>query len=160
MKYATIETNRGTMTAELYDTEAPNTVANFEKLANDGYYDGIKFHRVIPDFVVQGGDPLSRDLPEGDRRIGTGGPGYKIDCETDGNPHRHELGALSMAHAGKNTGGSQFFIVLNEGNTRHLNGVHTVFGKVTDGLDIVKTIKPNDTMSKVRVSDSSPSSKE
>lgn len=156
MKYATIETNRGTMTAELYDKEAPNTVANFEKLANDGFYDGVKFHRVIPEFVVQGGDPLSRDLPEGDRRIGTGGPGYKIDCETQGNPHKHELGALSMAHAGKNTGGSQFFIVLSEGNTRHLNGVHTVFGKVTDGLDIVKTIKQNDSMSQVRVSDAPP----
>jgi peptidyl-prolyl cis-trans isomerase B (cyclophilin B) len=116
----------------------------------------VKFHRVIPEFVVQGGDPLSRDLPEGDRRIGTGGPGYKINCETQGNPHKHELGALSMAHAGKNTGGSQFFIVLSEGNTRHLNGVHTVFGKVTDGLDIVKTIKQNDSMSKVRVSDNPP----
>jgi len=157
MKYATIETNRGTMTAELYDEEAPNTVANFEKLANDGFYDGVKFHRVIPEFVVQGGDPLSRDLPEGDRRIGTGGPGYKINCETQGNPHKHELGALSMAHAGKNTGGSQFFIVLSESNTRHLNGVHTVFGKVTNGLDVVKTIKQNDSMSKVRVSDTPPS---
>jgi peptidyl-prolyl cis-trans isomerase B (cyclophilin B) len=159
-KYATIETNRGTMTAELYDAEAPNTVANFEKLANDGYYDGIKFHRVIPDFVVQGGDPYSRDLPAGDRRVGTGGPGYKIDCETAGNPHKHEFGSLSMAHAGKNTGGSQFFIVLNEGNTRHLNGVHTVFGKVTDGVDVVKSISQNDSMSKVRVSDTPPSSKE
>ena len=87
-------------------------------------------------------------------RIGTGGPGYKIDCETAGNPYKHELGALSMAHAGKNTGGSQFFIVLDEKNTRHLNGVHTVFGKVTDGLDVVKNIKQNDTMTKVRVSDS------
>lgn len=157
MKYATIETNRGTLTAELYDKEAPDTVANFEKLANEGYYDGIKFHRVIPDFVVQGGDPLSRDLPEGDRRIGTGGPGYKIKCETEGNPHRHEVGALSMAHAGRNTGGSQFFIVLSESNTRHLNGVHTVFGKVTKGLDIIKTIRQNDSMSKVRVADTSPS---
>ena len=155
-KYATIETNRGTMTAELYDKDAPNTVANFEKLANDGYFDGIKFHRVIPEFVVQGGDPFSRDLPEGDRRIGTGGPGYKINCETDGNPHKHELGSLSMAHAGRNTGGSQFFIVLNAANTRHLYGVHTVFGKVTNGLDVVKTIKQNDSMSKVRVSDKSP----
>lgn len=154
-RHATIETSRGTMTAELYDNEAPKTVANFEKLANEGYYDGVKFHRVIDDFVIQGGDPLSRDLPEGDRRIGTGGPGYKIDCETSGNPHRHEVGALSMAHAGKNTGGSQFFVVLSEGNTRHLNGVHTVFGQVTDGLDVVKAIKPNDTMTKVRVSDSS-----
>src|SRR6266513_5246034 len=152
-KQATFDTNRGTIVAEMYEAEAPKTVANFEKLANSGFYDGVKFHRVIPDFVVQGGDPLSRDLPEGDRRIGTGGPGYKIDCETGGNPYKHELGALSMAHAGRNTGGSQFFIVLNENNTRHLNGVHTVFGKVTDGLDVVKGIKPNDTMTKVRVSD-------
>lgn len=159
-RYATIETNRGIMIAELYDKEAPKTAANFEKLANDGYYDGVKFHRVIPAFVVQGGDPYSRDLPEGDRRIGTGGPGYQIDCETAGNPHKHEIGALSMAHAGKNTGGSQFFIVLDEGNTRHLNGVHTVFGKITDGVDIVKQIKPNDSMTKVRVSDTPPSQKE
>jgi len=150
-KTATIETNRGTLVAELYDKEAPGTVANFEKLANSGFYDGVKFHRVIPDFVVQGGDPLSRDLPEGDRRIGTGGPGYKIKCETAGNPHKHAVGALSMAHAGKDTGGSQFFIVLSESNTRHLNGVHTVFGQVTQGLDVIKQIKPNDVMTKVRV---------
>lgn len=153
MKQATIETNRGTMTAELYDKDAPNTVANFEKLANKGYYDGVKFHRVIKDFVLQGGDPLSRDLPEGDRRIGTGGPGYTIKCETENNPRKHEVGALSMAHAGKNTGGSQFFIVLSEANTRHLNGVHTVFGKVTEGLEVIKKIEPNDTMTRVRVSD-------
>jgi peptidyl-prolyl cis-trans isomerase B (cyclophilin B) len=94
-RQATIETNRGTLVAELYDDAAPNTVENFAKLANDGYYDGIKFHRVIPDFVLQGGDPYSRDLAEGDRRIGTGGPGYKIDCETAGNPYKHEVGALS-----------------------------------------------------------------
>ncbi|HEY8164567.1 MAG TPA: peptidylprolyl isomerase [Gemmatimonadaceae bacterium] len=153
MKQATIETNRGTMTAELYDKDAPNTVANFEKLANKGYYDGVKFHRVIKDFVLQGGDPLSRDLPEGDRRIGTGGPGYTIKCETENNPRKHDVGALSMAHAGKNTGGSQFFIVLSEANTRHLNGVHTVFGKLTQGLDVMKQIQPNDTMTRVRVSD-------
>jgi peptidyl-prolyl cis-trans isomerase B (cyclophilin B) len=151
MKKATFETNRGTLVADLYDDAAPNTVANFEKLANSGFYDGVKFHRVIPDFVVQGGDPLSRDLPEGDRRIGTGGPGYKIKCETSGNPHKHAIGALSMAHAGKDTGGSQFFIVLSEANTRHLNGVHTVFGQVTDGLDVIGQIKPNDVMTKVRV---------
>lgn len=155
-KYATIETNRGALTAELYEKEAPKTVANFEKLANDEYYDGIRFHRVIPDFVVQGGDPLSRDLPVGNPRVGTGGPGYHIDCETEGNPHKHQLGSLSMAHAGKNTGGSQFFIVLNEGNTKHLNGVHTVFGKVTGGTDIIETIGQNDTMTKVRVSDTPP----
>ncbi|MDE3152245.1 MAG: peptidylprolyl isomerase [Gemmatimonadota bacterium] len=150
-KTATFETNRGTIVAELYDTEAPNTVANFEKLANAGFYDGVKFHRVIPDFVVQGGDPLSRDLPAGDPRIGTGGPGWKIKCETAGNPHTHLLGALSMAHAGKDTGGSQFFMVLSEANTRHLNGVHTVFGRVTQGLDIMQSIRQNDVMNTVRV---------
>ncbi len=151
MKKATIETNRGTMVAELYDKEAPGTVANLEKLANSGFYDGVKFHRVIPDFVVQGGDPLSRDLPPGDPRIGTGGPGYKIKCETAGNPHKHDVGALSMAHAGKDTGGSQFFLVLDERNTRHLNGVHTVFGKVVDGVDVIKKIQKNDVMNSVRV---------
>ena len=151
-KRATFETNRGTLVAELYDKEAPKTVENFEKLANSGFYDGVKFHRVIPDFVVQGGDPLSRDLPAGDRRIGTGGPGYTIPDELKGNPHKHEEGALSMAHAGPNTGGSQFFIVLSTPNTRHLNGVHTVFGKVVEGLDVVRQIKGNDVMTTVRVS--------
>lgn len=150
-KTATIETNRGTIVAELFDKEAPGTVANFEKLANSKFYDGVKFHRVVPDFVVQGGDPLSRDLPAGDRRIGTGGPGWKIKCETKGNPHTHEVGALSMAHAGKDTGGSQFFMVLSEQNTKHLNGVHTVFGKITRGLDVMRQIQPNDTMTSVRV---------
>ncbi len=150
-KSAIFETNRGTITAELYDKEAPGTVANFEKLANSGFYDGVKFHRVIPGFVVQGGDPLSRDLPEGDRRIGTGGPGYHIKCETKGNPRTHEVGALSMAHAGKDTGGSQFFMVLDAGATKHLNGVHTVFGKITKGLDVMKQIKANDSMTTVRV---------
>ncbi|HMC55808.1 MAG TPA: peptidylprolyl isomerase, partial [Gemmatimonadaceae bacterium] len=143
-KQATFETNRGTIVAEMYEKDAPNTVANFEKLANTGFYDGVKFHRVIPDFVVQGGDPLSRDLPEGDRRVGTGGPGYQIKCETKNNPRKHEVGSLSMAHAGKDTGGSQFFMVLSESNTRHLNGVHTVFGKITKGLDAMKQIKQND----------------
>jgi peptidyl-prolyl cis-trans isomerase B (cyclophilin B) len=151
MKRATIETNQGTMIADLYPGDAPQTVENFEKLANTGFYDGVKFHRVIPEFVIQGGDPLSRDLQAGDRRIGTGGPGYHIKCETKGNPKTHELGALSMAHAGKDTGGSQFFIVLSEANTKHLNGVHTVFGKVVDGQDVMAKIKPNDTMTKVRV---------
>jgi peptidyl-prolyl cis-trans isomerase B (cyclophilin B) len=151
MKTVTFETNKGTFTAELYPDEAPATVENFEKLVKSGFYDGIVFHRVIPDFVVQGGDPLSRDLPEGDPRIGTGGPGYKIKCETQGNPKKHEVGALSMAHAGKDTGGSQFFIVLSESNTRHLNGVHTVFGKVVEGLDAMKKLSKNDVMTKVRV---------
>jgi peptidyl-prolyl cis-trans isomerase B (cyclophilin B) len=151
MKHATFETNRGTIEADLFDKEAPKTVENFEKLANAGFYDGVKFHRVIPDFVVQGGDPLSRDLPVGDRRIGTGGPGYKIKCETAGNPRTHKVGALSMAHAGKDTGGSQFFMVLSEGNTRHLNGVHTVFGQITKGIDVMQQITANDQMIKVRV---------
>ena len=152
-KIATFDTAKGTFVAELYPQDAPGTVANFEKLANSGFYDGVKFHRVIPDFVVQGGDPLSKDLPAGDPRIGTGGPGYKIKCETSGNPHKHAVGALSMAHAGKDTGGSQFFMVLSESNTRHLNGVHTVFGKITKGLDAMKQIRQNDVMTKVRVTD-------
>lgn len=151
MKTATFETNRGPIVAELYDTDAPKTVENFETLANKGYYDGVKFHRVIPSFVIQGGDPLSRDLPSGNPRIGTGGPGYTIKCETKGNPRTHEVGALSMAHAGKDTGGSQFFIVLDAGNTRHLNGVHTVFGKVITGLEVVQQIEKDDVMNSVRV---------
>src|SRR5437660_9887059 len=150
-KTATFETNKGQIVAELFDKEAPKTVENFEKLANSGFYDGVKFHRVISDFVIQGGDPNSRDLPAGDPRIGTGGPGYKIKCETAGNPRTHEVGALSMAHAGKDTGGSQFFIVLNEANTRHLNGVHTVFGRVIEGLDVIPKLNLNDTLSKARV---------
>lgn len=150
-KTATFETNKGTITAELFDAEAPITVANFEKLANSGFYDGVKFHRVISDFVVQGGDPLSKDLAPGDPRIGTGGPGYKIKCETAGNPHKHAVGALSMAHAGKDTGGSQFFMVLSEDNTRHLNGVHTVFGQITQGLDVMNKLQKNDVMNSVRV---------
>jgi peptidyl-prolyl cis-trans isomerase B (cyclophilin B) len=151
-KTVTFETNKGTIVAELFEAEAPLAAGNFAKLAEEKFYDGVKFHRVIADFVVQGGDPLSKDLPEGDRRIGTGGPGYTIKCETAGNPHTHKVGALSMAHAGKNTGGSQFFIVLSEANTRHLNGVHTVFGQVTSGLDVVSKIVANDVMNTVRVS--------
>jgi len=150
-KTATFETNRGTLVAELYDDAAPKTVANFEKLANAGFYDGVKFHRVIPDFVVQGGDPYSKGGEHAKGPVGTGGPGYTIPDELKGNTYKHEVGALSMAHAGPNTGGSQFFIVLNEANTRHLNGVHTVFGKVTTGLDVVKQIKANDVINKVRV---------
>ncbi len=152
-KLATFETTKGTIVAELFANEAPKTVENFEKLANSGFYDGVKFHRVMPEFVLQGGDPLSRDLPEGDRRVGTGGPGWQIPCETKGNPHKHAVGALSMAHAGKDTGGSQFFMVLSEGNTRHLNGVHTVFGQITTGLDAMKSIVQNDAMTSVRVVD-------
>jgi peptidyl-prolyl cis-trans isomerase B (cyclophilin B) len=152
-KTATIETDRGTMVADLFEGEAPKTVANFEKLANSGFYDGTKFHRVIPGFMVQGGDPYSKGGEHAKGPVGTGGPGWKIPCETDGNPHKHEVGALSMAHAGKNTGGSQFFIVLDEGATRHLNGVHTVFGKVKTGLDVIPKIRQNDTIKSIRISD-------
>jgi peptidyl-prolyl cis-trans isomerase B (cyclophilin B) len=150
-KTATFETNRGQIVAELFEKDAPIAVGNFEKLANEKFYDGVRFHRVIDDFVVQGGDPLSRDLPPGNPRIGTGGPGYTIKCETKGNPQTHKVGALSMAHAGKDTGGSQFFMVLSESNTRHLNGVHTVFGQITQGLDVMKQIRKDDTMTSVRV---------
>ena len=151
MKTATFDTNRGTITAELYDQDAPKTVENFEKLANAGFYDGVKFHRVIPDFVVQGGCPNAKigGTPKGPP--GTGGPGWTIKCETKGNPNTHKVGALSMAHAGKDTGGSQFFMVLSEANTRHLNGVHTVFGQITSGLDAMKKIKKDDVMKSVRV---------
>ncbi len=152
-KFATLETNKGTMRAELFEKDAPNTVANFEKLANSGFYDGTKFHRVIKDFVVQGGDPYSKGGEFAKGPVGTGGPGYKIDCETQGNPNKHQVGALSMAHAGKNTGGSQFFIVLNEQSTKHLNGVHTVFGKVTQGMDVVKQLARGDRMDRVTVQD-------
>ena len=149
MKTATFDTNRGTITAELYDQDAPKTVENFEKLANAGFYDGVKFHRVIPDFVVQGGDPYSRDLPEGDPRVGSGGPGWRIKCETAGNPHKHAVGALSMAHAGKDTGGSQFFICHSP--QPHLDRKHTVFGQVTSGMDVVNAIRKDDEIRSVRV---------
>lgn len=149
-KQATIETTKGTLVVELFPGEAPKTVANFEKLANDGFYDGIRFHRVIADFVVQGGCPNTKT---GAGPVGTGGPGWQIPCETAGNPHRHTVGALSMAHAGKNTGGSQFFLVLSEANTRHLNGVHTVFGQVVTGLELLPTITQADQMTSVRVTD-------
>ena len=125
---------------DLFPGEAPGTVENFEKLANEGFYNGLTFHRVIPGFVSQGGDPNGN---------GTGGPGYTIKCETEGNPHKHEAGSLSMAHAGRDTGGSQFFIVHDP--QPHLNGVHTVFGKVTSGMDTVLGMQNGDTMEKVEV---------
>ena len=127
---------------EFYPNEAPGTVANFEKLANDGFYNGLNFHRVIPGFVAQGGCPNG---------IGNGGPGYTIKCETEGNPHKHERGSLSMAHAGKDTGGSQFFIAF--ASQPHLDGVHTVFGDVIEGLDTVDRIKQGDIMKEVIVFD-------
>jgi peptidyl-prolyl cis-trans isomerase B (cyclophilin B) len=154
MEQITFHTNKGTFTAELYRKEAPIAVENFTSLAKSGFYDGIVFHRVIPEFVVQGGDPLTKELPLSHPRIGTGGPGHQIKCETQGNPHRHTEGALSMAHAGKDTGGSQFFIVLSEPNTRHLDGVHTVFGKVVEGMDVVRQLERGDKMERVVLEDS------
>lgn len=135
-----METNKGTLIIELYPEHAPGTVANFLKLVNQKFYNGLTFHRVIPDFVVQGG------CPRGD---GTGGPGWTIKCETEGNPLIHKLGALSMAHRGKDTGGSQFFIVLNRNTTKHLDGKHTVFGQVIEGLDILPNIVQGDKMTNV-----------
>lgn len=140
MKKAIIETDKGNIELVLFDKEAPNTVDNFEKLANDGFYNGLTFHRVLPNFVIQGGCPKGN---------GTGGPGYTIKCEI--NPHKHGAGALSMAHAGKDTGGSQFFITHSP--QPHLDGVHTVFGKVVKGMDVVNKIKQNDVMNKVTVFD-------
>ncbi|MBM7693871.1 peptidyl-prolyl cis-trans isomerase B (cyclophilin B) [Peribacillus deserti] len=140
-KYAVIDLEKGgQVKIELFPNEAPGTVENFEKLIKEGFYNGLNFHRVIPGFVAQGGCPEGR---------GTGGPGYTIKCETQGNPHKHERGSLSMAHAGKDTGGSQFFIVFEP--QPHLNGVHTVFGKVVEGMDKVDDIKQGDKMKEVRV---------
>jgi peptidyl-prolyl cis-trans isomerase B (cyclophilin B) len=147
MKTATFETSRGTIVAELFDTEVPGTVANFAKLANEKFYDGTRFHRVIANFMVQGGDPLSKDA--NNPRVGTGGPGYKIKCETHLNTHKHVAGTLSMAHAGKDTGGSQFFICHTP--QAHLDRVHTVFGQVTKGMDIVNAIQKNDVINSIRV---------
>jgi peptidyl-prolyl cis-trans isomerase B (cyclophilin B) len=148
MKTATIETSRGTITVDLFDTEVPGTVANFEKLAAEKFYDGTRFHRVIPNFMIQGGDPLSRDA--NNPRAGTGGPGYKIKCETHLNTHKHVAGTLSMAHAGKDTGGSQFFIC--HAAQPHLDKVHTVFGQVTKGMDVVNAIKQGDEIKSIRIS--------
>ncbi len=147
-KQAVFDTVRGSFTAELYPGEAPGTVANFEKLANDGFYDGTRFHRVIANFMAQGGDPLSKD--PNSPRVGTGGPGYRIKCETQGNPHKHVAGALSMAHAGKDTGGSQFFVC--HGTQSHLDGVHTVFGMVgAEGMKVVNQIRQGDVVNSIRV---------
>ena len=145
-KRAVFDTSRGAIEADLYADEVPNTVANFEKLANAGFYDGTKFHRVIPNFMVQGGDPYSQT---GKGPAGTGGPGYTIKCECEKNVHQHVAGTLSMAHAGKDTGGSQFFICHTP--QRHLDGVHTVFGQVTKGQDVVNAIRQNDEVKSIRV---------
>jgi len=135
-----IHTTKGVLQFELYDDDAPITVENFKKLINAGYYDGLTFHRVIPDFVIQGG------CPDGS---GAGGPGYSIPCETKGIKQIHDRGVFSMAHRGLNTGGSQFFICHNKQNTKHLDGVHTCFGKVLNGLDIIDQIEAGDKMNKV-----------
>lgn len=148
---AIINTEKGTMTAELYAEDTPGTVANFVKLAKDGYYDGLKFHRVLPDFVIQGGCPNTREGATG--MPGTGGPGYLIDCETSGGNQHHDRGVLSMAHAGRNTGGSQFFVCHSRNNTSHLDGVHTCFGKVVDGVDVVDDIRQGDSINSIKIVD-------
>jgi peptidyl-prolyl cis-trans isomerase B (cyclophilin B) len=139
-----ISTEKGDMIAELYDRETPKTVQNFIKLINEKFYDGLTFHRVIPNFVIQGGCPIGN---------GTGGPGYTIPCEVNAPRQFHDRGVLSMAHAGRNTGGSQFFICINRQGTQHLDGNHTCFGKVIEGLDVITKIAPNDKMLTVSVVD-------
>ncbi|MBU6079561.1 MULTISPECIES: peptidylprolyl isomerase [Allobacillus] len=141
MKKATIQFENGEqIKIDLFEEDAPGTVENFVSLAKKNFYDGLTFHRVIPGFVIQGGDPNGN---------GTGGPGYTIKCETEGNPNKHERGSLSMAHAGKDTGGSQFFICFEA--QPHLDGVHTVFGKVVEGMDVVDRVKVGDVMQKVTI---------
>lgn len=136
----TLEKNDAKVVIELFEKAAPGTVKNFTDLINKGFYNGLNFHRVIPGFVAQGGCPHG---------TGTGGPGYQIKCETVGNPHIHQVGALSMAHAGKDTGGSQFFICFD--SFPHLDGVHTVFGQVTEGMDNVNNIKQGDKILSIEV---------
>ena len=145
MKTAEIITAKGTMKVDFYENDAPNTVQNFVDLAKKGYYDGLTFHRVIPNFVIQGGCPTG---------TGTGGPGYKINCELDGGNQYHDRGVLSMAHAGRNTGGSQFFVCHSRENTAHLDRNHTCFGKVVEGLDVIDAIKPGDKIEKIIVTES------
>lgn len=140
--FAEIHTEKGMMKVEFFDADAPNTVKNFTDLAKKGFYDGLTFHRVIPNFVIQGGCPHG---------TGTGGPGYKINCELDGNNQYHDRGVLSMAHAGRNTGGSQFFICHSRDNTAHLDRNHTCFGKVIEGLEVIDDIRQGDKMTKVVV---------
>ena len=144
MKTAELHTEKGVMKIEFYEQDAPKTVENFIKLSKKGFYDGLTFHRVLPDFVIQGGCPNG---------TGAGGPGYKIDCETKGNNQYHDRGVLSMAHDGKNTGGSQFFICHSRNNTSHLDRVHTCFGKVVEGQDIIDQIKPNDKIVKIVINE-------
>jgi peptidyl-prolyl cis-trans isomerase B (cyclophilin B) len=142
MVKAEMITDKGTMLIEFYENDAPIAVNNFITLAKKGFYDGLKFHRVIPDFMIQGGDPAG---------TGAGGPGYTIDCELTGNNQYHDKGVLSMAHRGRNTGGSQFFICHNRSNTQHLDRNHTCFGKVVEGLDIVDAIRQGDKIQKINV---------
>jgi Peptidyl-prolyl cis-trans isomerase (rotamase) - cyclophilin family len=142
MKTAEIHTEKGIMKVNFFEEDAPNTVANFIKLAKSGFYDGLIFHRVIPDFVVQAGCPNG---------TGTGGPGYTIKCELTGNNQYHDRGVLSMAHAGRDTGGSQFFICFNRENTQHLDRQHTVFGKVYEGLDVLDQIRKGDEIIKIEI---------
>lgn len=137
-----ISTAKGDMLLELYDKETPIAAGNFKKLVSEGFYNGLKFHRVIPDFMVQAG------CPQG---TGTGGPGYSIPCETKAENQFHDRGVLSMAHRGPNTGGSQFFICHNRQNTKHLDGVHTCFGKVMEGLEVLDEIRGGDVMTKVEL---------
>jgi peptidyl-prolyl cis-trans isomerase B (cyclophilin B) len=139
---AIIKTNKGEMKVSFFENDAPKTVANFVKLAKEGYYDGLKWHRVIPDFVIQGG------CPKGD---GTGGPGYKIDCELTGDNQFHDRGVLSMAHAGRNTGGSQFFVCHSRRQTSHLDRNHTCFGKVYEGLDVIDAIRQGDAIESITI---------
>ncbi|MEY2918038.1 MAG: hypothetical protein RIS73_1752 [Bacteroidota bacterium] len=135
-----IHTKKGILKFELYDDDAPIAVANFKKLINEGYYNGLTFHRVIPDFMIQGGCPSG---------TGSGGPGYTIKCELNGTKQLHDRGVLSMAHRGLNTGGSQFFICHNRSNTKHLDGVHTCFGKVIEGIEVIDEIRGGDIMEKI-----------
>ena len=144
MKTAKIITEKGEMQVEFYEKDAPGTVANFIKLATSGFYDGLTFHRVIPDFVIQGGCPNG---------TGAGGPGYTIPCELDGENQYHDRGVLSMAHAGRNTGGSQFFICHSRRNTAHLDRNHTCFGKVVEGLEVIDAIRQGDKILKIEVSE-------
>lgn len=142
MLQAEIITEKGTMLVEFFEKDAPGTVKNFVDLSKKGFYDGLTFHRVIPDFVIQGGCPNGN---------GMGGPGYNIKCELDGENQYHDRGVLSMAHAGRDTGGSQFFICHSRNNTAHLDRVHTVFGKVTEGLDVINSIKQGDKIEKITI---------
>lgn len=144
MPTADIQTEKGTMKVEFFQNDAPKTVQNFIDLAKKGYYDGLTFHRVIPNFVIQGG------CPDG---TGAGGPGYKIDCELDGDNQYHDKGVLSMAHAGRNTGGSQFFVCHSRDNTAHLDRNHTCFGKVIEGLDVIDDIRQGDKIEKITITD-------